>query len=105
MQAMAQKHFDKIMAVLRAMPRSMLLMIRNLNTIRAINRTHGHPVDRYAIMARSAISGVFKEENHVGWIGRVKSWWQLLIYEYRIRSEGWLLKIGMLYIRILQFFG
>ena len=24
---------------------------RNLNTIRAINRTHGHPVDRYSIMA------------------------------------------------------
>ncbi|ESO07220.1 hypothetical protein HELRODRAFT_76709, partial [Helobdella robusta] len=52
MRVMAQKHFDKIMAVLRDMPRPMLLVIRNLNTIRAISKQLHHPVDRYSIMAR-----------------------------------------------------
>ena len=31
------------------------LCFRNLNTIRSINRLHGHPVDRYTIMAQWSV--------------------------------------------------
>ncbi|XP_040149409.1 putative aarF domain-containing protein kinase 5 isoform X2 [Ictidomys tridecemlineatus] len=52
MQEMARNHFEAIMQVLRALPRSMLLVLRNINTVRAINVALGTPVDRYFLMAK-----------------------------------------------------
>lgn len=52
MQAMAREHFEDIMAVLKALPRPMLLVLRNVNTVRAINTALGTPVDRYFLMAK-----------------------------------------------------
>ena len=40
------------MAVLKALPRSMLLVLRNVNTVRSINNALGAPVDRYFLMAK-----------------------------------------------------
>lgn len=57
MQAMAREHFEDIMAVLKALPRSMLLVLRNINTVRAINTTLGAPVDRYFLMAKRWVLG------------------------------------------------
>ncbi|XP_039287109.1 uncharacterized aarF domain-containing protein kinase 5 isoform X7 [Nilaparvata lugens] len=55
----AQNHFDQVTAVLKVMPKRLILVIRNINTIRSIARGHGDPVDRYMVMARSATQGVF----------------------------------------------
>ncbi|CAB1320820.1 unnamed protein product [Coregonus sp. 'balchen'] len=55
MRDMAVNHFDNIMAVLKSMPRPMLLVFRNINTVRSINITLGAPVDRYCVMAKSAV--------------------------------------------------
>lgn len=52
MQDMARGHFEDIMAVLKALPRPMLLVLRNINTVRAINTALGTPVDRYFLMAK-----------------------------------------------------
>lgn len=52
MQAMAREHFEDIMGVLKALPRPMLLVLRNINTVRAINTSLGTPVDRYFLMAK-----------------------------------------------------
>ncbi|XP_026550401.1 uncharacterized aarF domain-containing protein kinase 5-like, partial [Notechis scutatus] len=52
MRDMAKHHFDCIMRVLRDLPRAMLLVFRNINTVRGINVALGVPVDRYYIMAR-----------------------------------------------------
>ncbi|XP_028316657.1 putative aarF domain-containing protein kinase 5 isoform X2 [Gouania willdenowi] len=57
MRQMAVQRFDSIMHVLKSMPRSMLLVFRNLNTVRSINITLGAPVDRYFVMAKSAVRG------------------------------------------------
>uniref|UniRef100_A0A674AR17 AarF domain containing kinase 5 n=1 Tax=Salmo trutta TaxID=8032 RepID=A0A674AR17_SALTR len=57
MRDMAVNHFDNIMAVLKSMPRPMLLVFRNINTVRSINITLGAPVDRYCVMAKSAVQG------------------------------------------------
>ncbi|XP_010830632.1 PREDICTED: uncharacterized aarF domain-containing protein kinase 5 isoform X2 [Bison bison bison] len=53
MQDMAREHFEEVMAVLKALPRSMLLVLRNVNTVRSINNALGAPVDRYFLMAKS----------------------------------------------------
>ena len=52
MQDMAREHFEEVMAVLKALPRSMLLVLRNVNTVRSINNALGAPVDRYFLMAK-----------------------------------------------------
>lgn len=52
MQTMAQEHFEAVMGVLKALPRPMLLVLRNVNTVRAINTALGTPVDRYFLMAK-----------------------------------------------------
>ena len=52
MQDMAVHRFQSIMRVLKAMPRPMLLVFRNLNTVRSINISLGAPVDRYYVMAK-----------------------------------------------------
>ncbi|XP_033755461.1 uncharacterized aarF domain-containing protein kinase 5-like [Pecten maximus] len=106
MRIMAQKQFDKIMAVLKDMPRTMLLLVRNMNTIRAICREHGHVVDRYGIMARSAITGCQKTgEFHLTLSGRVRAWWERCIYDYNIRLEKMKMWAGVVFIRIMAFLG
>lgn len=52
MREMASRRFESIMQVLKSMPRPMLLVFRNINTVRSINITLGAPVDRYFIMAK-----------------------------------------------------
>ena len=52
MRDMAVNHFDKVMQVLKSMPRPMLLVFRNINTVRSINISLGAPVDRYCVMAK-----------------------------------------------------
>lgn len=56
MQEMAREHFDGIMEVLKALPRPMLLVLRNINTVRAINSSLGTPVDRYFLMAKRLVT-------------------------------------------------
>ncbi|XP_041772762.1 uncharacterized aarF domain-containing protein kinase 5 [Anopheles merus] len=58
MTRQAKDHFDRIMGTLRAMPRNLILVIRNLNTIRSIALDHGDPIDRPRIMARCALAAL-----------------------------------------------
>uniref|UniRef100_A0A182XM39 ABC1 domain-containing protein n=1 Tax=Anopheles quadriannulatus TaxID=34691 RepID=A0A182XM39_ANOQN len=58
LQQTAKDHFDRIMGTLRAMPRNLILVIRNLNTIRSIALDHGDPIDRPRIMARCALAAL-----------------------------------------------
>lgn len=52
MQEMAKEHFARIMEVLKALPRPMLLVLRNINTVRSITINLKSPVDRYFLMAK-----------------------------------------------------
>lgn len=106
MQYMAQKHFDKIMQVLKDMPRPIILIIRNMNTIRAICQEHGNLVDRYGIMAKSAIRGARKFGiQDISWSGRMKAWLEMMNYDFRIRAENFKIWIGIVYLRILVWLG
>ncbi|KAF3833542.1 hypothetical protein F7725_024746 [Dissostichus mawsoni] len=52
MRQMALQRFDSIMAVLKAMPRPMLLVFRNINTVRSINISLGAPADTTGGLSR-----------------------------------------------------
>ncbi|KAM6125775.1 LOW QUALITY PROTEIN: putative aarF domain-containing protein kinase 5 [Pterocles gutturalis] len=56
MRDMAAQRFPQV-GVLRQLPPPMLLVFRNINTVRSIHAAMGAPADRYTLMARSAVRG------------------------------------------------
>ncbi|CAG9864475.1 unnamed protein product [Phyllotreta striolata] len=59
----AKHRFDSVMVCLKEMPSSLLLVLRNLNTIRAIAHHHGNPIDRYSVLARTATKSIYYEQS------------------------------------------
>ncbi|KAG0710206.1 putative aarF domain-containing protein kinase 5 [Chionoecetes opilio] len=102
MQKMAADRFDQIDRTLRELPIEMLLIIRNVNTIRAITKDHGDTVDRYMLMARSATRGAFVSLDASlmqRWQGR----WEQLCFDYSLKKEAvrmWVMK-KVLYVLYL----
>ncbi|XP_035613218.1 uncharacterized aarF domain-containing protein kinase 5-like isoform X1 [Oncorhynchus keta] len=111
MRDMAVNHFDNIMVVLKSMPRPMLLVFRNINTVRSINITLGAPVDRYCVMAKSAVQGwgrLWAESPGVLPRFRVFRWvwtsWESLKFEYALRSEMATMRLTRYLLYLLSYF-
>ncbi|XP_028673859.2 uncharacterized aarF domain-containing protein kinase 5 [Erpetoichthys calabaricus] len=112
MQEMAIKRFEKIMEVLKSMPRPMLLVFRNVNTVRCINITLGAPVDRYLVMAKSAVRGLSQikaQKTHgllqiqpISWF---KMLWENIKFEFSLRSESVKMNLARWLVRLLIHFG
>ncbi|XP_032670730.1 uncharacterized aarF domain-containing protein kinase 5 isoform X2 [Odontomachus brunneus] len=104
MKNQAQEHFDKITEALKLMPKNLLLVIRNLNTIRAIIREHGDIINRYRMMARIATRGRYRVgkqsvyKNIVGICSLVKFECRLWLHNL----VQWLLNI---YLNVLKLIG
>ncbi|XP_075861036.1 putative aarF domain-containing protein kinase 5 isoform X2 [Microcebus murinus] len=112
MQDMAQEHFEGIMAVLKALPRSMLLVLRNINTVRAINTTLGSPVDRYFLMAKRAVRGwsrlvgaAYRGIYGISLLRHIKVIWEMLKFEVALRLEILAMRLTALLVRVLAHLG
>ncbi|KAM4725232.1 putative aarF domain-containing protein kinase 5 isoform 2-T2 [Anableps anableps] len=112
MQQMAISRFESIMQVLKSMPRPMLLVFRNINTVRSINITLGAPVDRYFIMAKSAVRGWGKiQAEKTGILPRLRiiSWcrttWESLKFQVALRSEMVIMSLTRTCLRLLEILG
>lgn len=112
MQEMAIKRFENIMQVLKAMPRPMLLVFRNINTVRSINIRLGAPVDRYFVMAKSAVRGWGKIQGEkTGILPRfwLLSWartmWESLKFEVALRSEMAMMSLTRSFLNLFSYFG
>ncbi|KAM9339961.1 putative aarF domain-containing protein kinase 5 [Symphorus nematophorus] len=112
MREMASQRFDSIMQVLKSMPRPMLLVFRNINTVRSINITLGAPVDRYFVMAKSAVRGWGKiQAEREGmlrqlWFFRwVRTTWESLKFELALRWELASMSVTRSFVNLLSFFG
>ncbi|XP_078086601.1 putative aarF domain-containing protein kinase 5 isoform X2 [Mustelus asterias] len=112
MQDMASNHIDRIIQVLKDLPRPMLLVFRNINTVRSINAILGSPVDRYVLMARSAVraqSLLTHKHTRGFWTVGAFKWmkikWATLQFEISLRSESLMMKIVSLLIRLFVYFG
>ncbi|XP_007954258.1 uncharacterized aarF domain-containing protein kinase 5 [Orycteropus afer afer] len=108
MQDMAREHFEDIMRVLKALPRAMLLVLRNINTVRALNTSLGAPVDRYFLMAKSAVKGWSRlvGASHQGiyrfsFLRQMKVVWETLKFEVALRLEILLMRLTALAVRTL----
>ncbi|KAM9493770.1 putative aarF domain-containing protein kinase 5 isoform 1-T1 [Clarias gariepinus] len=112
MRDMATERFDRIMEVLKALPRPMLLVFRNINTVRSINVALGAPVDRYALMAKSAVRGWGKaraDESRVlpqvivlRWIW---SFWEDVKFKLALRSEMMMMSVTRCVLQLLSYCG
>ncbi|XP_072531788.1 uncharacterized aarF domain-containing protein kinase 5 isoform X2 [Salminus brasiliensis] len=112
MQNMAMHHFDNIMQVLKSLPRPMLLVFRNINTVRSINITLGAPVDRYFIMAKCAVRGWGKTQADNAALlpsSRVLHWvwsfWESLKFECALRSEMLMMSLTRSLLKLLSYSG
>lgn len=105
MTKLAQGHFYKVVTILKQLPRSMLLVFRNLNTVRAINQELGEPVDRFVLMAKCAIAGVHGDINNHGVLFKVKTFVESFVLETRIRIMSFRAWMVETYIRVLQYLG
>lgn len=102
MQKMAARRFDQINRILQEIPQEMLLIIRNVNTVRAITRDHGDVVDRYTLMARSATRGAFVSPDAT-LSQRVQGLLEQFYFDYNLKKEAlkvWVIK-KVLYILYL----
>ncbi|XP_013931302.1 PREDICTED: uncharacterized aarF domain-containing protein kinase 5 [Thamnophis sirtalis] len=112
MRDMAKHRFDCVMRVLRDLPRSMLLVFRNINTVRSINVALGVPVDRYYLMARSAVkcwsrtisqrSGALANFFLVRWI---RAFWDSLMFELTLRVQVASVKLTTSLLKFLLYVG
>ncbi|XP_006830843.1 PREDICTED: uncharacterized aarF domain-containing protein kinase 5 [Chrysochloris asiatica] len=112
MQDMARQHFEDIMRVLKALPRPMLLVLRNINTVRAINASLGTPVDRYFLMAKSAVKGwsrlvgaTYQGIYRFSLLRHIKVVWEMLKFEVALRVEIVLMRLTTLVVRTLVHLG
>ncbi|XP_070702679.1 uncharacterized aarF domain-containing protein kinase 5 [Pempheris klunzingeri] len=112
MQEMAVKRFESIMQVLKSMPRPMLLVFRNINTVRSINITLGAPADRYFVMAKSAVRGWGKiQAERTGMLPRlwVFRWagatWESIKFEVALRWEMAVMSLTRSFLSLLSHFG
>ncbi|KAK2503084.1 hypothetical protein MC885_018771 [Smutsia gigantea] len=108
MQDMARGHFEDIMAVLKALPRPMLLVLRNINTVRAINTALGTPVDRYFLMAKSAVrawsrlaSAAYQSVYGTSLLRHVRATWEMFKFEVALRLETLSMRLTAFLVRIL----
>ncbi|XP_074470028.1 putative aarF domain-containing protein kinase 5 isoform X2 [Sebastes fasciatus] len=112
MREMACDRFDSIMKVLKSMPRPMLLVFRNINTVRNINITLGAPVDRYFAMAKSAVRGWGKiQAEKTGMLPRlgvfrwVRTTWEGFKFELALRWEMAAMSLTRSFLSVLTYFG
>ncbi|XP_053815476.1 uncharacterized aarF domain-containing protein kinase 5 [Vidua chalybeata] len=107
MQSMAARRFPQVLQVLRALPRPMLLVFRNINTVRSVHGALGAPADRYGIMARSAVrswsrlrggpGGSLRQRLHLGW--------ESLKFELALRLEWLRFRLAAAALRLLSRWG
>jgi len=93
------KFHDRMFETFQKMPPKMVLVMRNLNTIRSIVKLHKSGVDRFRVMARVAVSGRFSG-GVKGLVARVI--WEVRLAWYLVKSAvigvgvGIALQLGIL---------
>ncbi|XP_029448168.1 uncharacterized aarF domain-containing protein kinase 5 isoform X1 [Rhinatrema bivittatum] len=109
MQDMAKDHFNRIMQVLKALPRPMLLVFRNINTVRSINIALGAPVDRYFLMAKSAVRGWSRIVSQKSSGFSIFQWlmvsWESFKFEIALRLELLSMRFTVSVLRFLVYAG
>ncbi|XP_071958153.1 uncharacterized aarF domain-containing protein kinase 5-like [Antedon mediterranea] len=76
--------------LLHSMPKSLFLVFRNMNTVRAIHRTLGSPANYITLMARCAIGGTVKNLEHRGIKENIQARWNRFLFDFTLASDRFL---------------
>ncbi|KAH8364003.1 hypothetical protein KR084_001410, partial [Drosophila pseudotakahashii] len=105
MQEIARNNFEHIMGTLKEMPRSMLFVVRNLNTVRAISHQHGDVVNRPRVMARYAQKCLYMQNNSRSPVQFVRWLSRRIYFEYCLFLSAFKLRLFDWYFNILYLVG
>lgn len=89
MQKVMSDHMEEVMELLQQIPREFLLILRNNNLIRSINRELGAPVNRFTLFGRQAIRGLRDSRHALPWYRRYA---EFFYYEFalkRLEAQMW----------------
>jgi hypothetical protein len=100
-----EENFERAVATVKAMPKSLFLVQRNVNLVRTICIVHGNPIDRYTLFSRIAAKAAIADPLGVvisptihGRVGALLDFalfeWNLLIYS--IKSKFLFLMVSMM---------
>lgn len=103
MSAQAKEHFEKVMKTLKSMPRNIIFVIRNLNTVRSIAWDHGDPVDRVKVMARCAIAALRHTNQSFGMA--LRTTFRRMRFEYYLWKSSFQFWLAGCYLRVLTRLG
>lgn len=84
-------HFsvDKVMQLMKLMPRPLFLVLRNQNYVRGLNKELGMPVNRFRLMANMALRALDENQR---WYRR---WWDRLVFQTLLIVQDWTWGIGV----------
>nr|CAI5866331.1 unnamed protein product [Callosobruchus analis] len=102
MTEFARDRFDSIMDCIQNMPRSLLLVLRNLNTIRSISHDHGSPIDRYSVLARMATQKTYSQDSLTNRMINIPLW---MYFEFLLGFQRICRWFRSLTLKLLQNFG
>ncbi|EDW29456.1 GL22769 [Drosophila persimilis] len=105
MQEVARKNFESIMGTLKEMPRSMLFVVRNLNTVRAISHQHGDVVNRPRVMARYAQRCLYMQRGRTSPYQYVCWLFRRVYFEYCLWESAFRLRLISMYFNALYLVG
>jgi len=88
MQRKARDRMDEITKVLRAMPRSLILVIRNLNLVRSLNFSLQAPVNRYSYFANCALQAIQQQHSNAGMAQRFSERIELIQFNYNLMKNN-----------------
>lgn len=101
-QKAMMEHMDAVMDLIRSIPREFMLILRNNNIVRSINRELGSPVNRFTLFGRQAIRGL---KDAAGF----QPWWRRYLdffyYEFTLRKLEASMWLEALYFKIMYFTG
>ncbi|XP_066597082.1 uncharacterized aarF domain-containing protein kinase 5 isoform X2 [Prorops nasuta] len=100
----AQERFDRITEMLKTMPKSMMLTIRNLNTVRSIMQGYTNPHDRYKLMARIAVRGKYSVLNQ-SYTNIIPVAISKARFEFRLWLHGFAQWMFKMYFSVLHWMG
>ncbi|XP_057377247.1 uncharacterized aarF domain-containing protein kinase 5-like isoform X1 [Daphnia carinata] len=95
---------ERMMSSFRAMPSQLMLIFRNINTVRAITKDHGSLVDRYTLMARSATRGFFIVPG-ASFRQRLQGIWQQFLFDWRLWWDKTQMRLTFWSLRVLFWLG
>ncbi|XP_020815935.1 uncharacterized aarF domain-containing protein kinase 5 [Drosophila serrata] len=105
MQEIARKNFEHIMGTLKEMPRSMLFVVRNLNTVRGISHQHGDVVNRPQVMARYAQKCVYMDQSRSSPLQYIRWLSRRIYFEYCLFLSAFKLRVLDWYFNVLYLVG